>query len=103
MLDHCARRDLMCAGIVLLPLHVREAVSVKDDSVWLKELFEDDTASLVIAETFTQNAYDASALNYWVRRMVWEANEHMWSNTPQAGLKDQTLLLARFDVRWLLD
>jgi hypothetical protein len=98
MPDHCARRNLMRAGTVLLPQHVRVAVSVKEDTVWFKELFEDDTASPVIAETFTQNAYNVFAPTDRYRRVVWVANTYEWPNTPQAGLQDHTLLLASFDI-----
>ena len=76
MPDHCARRDLMRAGTVLLPRHVRVSVSVADDTAWFKELFGDDTTSPVIAETFTQNAYNVFAPNDRFRRVVWVVNTY---------------------------
>jgi hypothetical protein len=96
--DHCARRELMRGGVVLLPAYVHVATSLVEDTTWLTRLFNDEAASPLIAETFTRNVYTAFQPNARYRRVAWVASTYEWSAIQQEGLKDHTILLASFTV-----
>ena len=96
--DHCARRELMRGGTVLLPAYAHVSTTLVEDTTWFTRLFNDETTSPLIAETFTLNMYTTFVPNKRYRRLAWVASTYEWPDIPQAGLKDHTLLLASFTV-----
>jgi hypothetical protein len=96
--DHCARRELIRAGVVLLPAYTRVATNLADDTTWFNTLFNDATTSDLIAETFTQDAYKVFQPNMMYRRLAWVSTTYQWPSNTQIGLEDQTMILASYGV-----
>lgn len=97
--DYCAVRELMRAGTLLLPAHTHVATSLMEDTSWFTRLFNDETTSPLVAQTFALNAYTSFQPNNRYRRLLWVASTYEWLDIPQAGLKDHTILLASFIVK----
>jgi hypothetical protein len=96
--DHCARRELIRAGVVLLPAYTRVATNLADDTTWFNTLFNDATTSDLIAETFTQDAYKVFQPNMMYRRLAWVSTTYQWPSNTQIGLEDHTMILASYGV-----
>jgi hypothetical protein len=93
---HCAIRELMRAGTVLLPSYVHVANSIEDDVTWVNKLVRDEATSPKIAQTFVENVYQVMKLNDRYRRVAWVATQYEWTSTDQTGIQDHTLIFASF-------